>query len=101
MVHAVRIKGGAASYANRLVKTHRLANEKEHGFAMYQKVWRAPCCTANGGCQHTTCKGTATLPFRHNSATPLLFRHFSFGHAFEIHVSGQGCMMSLGTIRFH
>ena len=45
MVHAVRIKDGAAAYSNRLVKTHRLANEKRRGYAMYQRVRALPICT--------------------------------------------------------
>lgn len=38
MTHAVRIKGGRASYANRYVETHRLQTEKAAGFPIYEKV---------------------------------------------------------------
>ena len=40
MTHAVRIKGGRASYANRYVETHRLQTEKAAGFPIYEKVPR-------------------------------------------------------------
>lgn len=38
MTHAVRIKDGNASYANRYVDTHRLQAEKAAGFPLYEKV---------------------------------------------------------------
>lgn len=38
MTHAVRIKGGKASYANRFVNTNRLQAEKAAGFPIYEKV---------------------------------------------------------------
>lgn len=38
MTHAVRIKAGKASYANRYVETHRLQTEKAAGFPLYEKI---------------------------------------------------------------
>jgi carotenoid cleavage dioxygenase-like enzyme len=38
MTHAVRIKGGKATYNNRYVQTHRLQTEKAAGFPVYEKV---------------------------------------------------------------
>ena len=38
MVHACRIKGGKASYSNRLVQTHRLKREVKQGFPLYLRV---------------------------------------------------------------
>eukprot|EP00882_Tetradesmus_deserticola_P000837 GHRQ01000910.1.p1 GENE.GHRQ01000910.1~~GHRQ01000910.1.p1 ORF type:complete len:541 (+),score=256.87 GHRQ01000910.1:282-1904(+) len=37
MVHATRIKGGAASFCNHLVDTHKLREEKRAGFPIYAK----------------------------------------------------------------
>ena len=38
MVHAVRMKGGKASYSNRLVQTHRRKRERKRGFPLYLRV---------------------------------------------------------------
>jgi hypothetical protein len=38
MVHATRIKGGAASYCNHWVRTHKLAEEQRARFPIYAKV---------------------------------------------------------------
>lgn len=38
MVHAVRIKDGAASYCNHWVRTHKLAEEQRAKFPIYAKV---------------------------------------------------------------
>ena len=38
MVHAVRMKGGKASYSNHLVQTHRLKRELKMGFPLYLRV---------------------------------------------------------------
>jgi hypothetical protein len=38
MVHATRIKDGAASFCNAWVDTHKLREEKRAGFPMYAKV---------------------------------------------------------------
>ena len=42
MVHACRIKGGKASYRNRLVQTHRLKREVKQGFPLYLRVCQIP-----------------------------------------------------------
>ena len=42
MVHACRIKGGKASYSNRLVQTHRLKREVKQGFPLYLRVCSLP-----------------------------------------------------------
>ena len=42
MVHACRIKGGKASYSNRLVQTHRLKREVKQGFPLYLRVCHSP-----------------------------------------------------------
>ncbi len=44
MVHACRIKGGKASYSNRLVQTHRLKREVKQGFPLYLRVRPSPAC---------------------------------------------------------
>lgn len=43
MIHAVRIKDGKASYANRYVHTKKLETERRFGHSMYLKVraWKA------------------------------------------------------------
>lgn len=48
MVHAVRIKDGAASYCNHWVRTHKLAEEQRAKFPIYAKVrlGRVYCCCA-------------------------------------------------------
>lgn len=38
MIHAVRIKDGKASYANRYVHTKKLETERRFGHSMYLKV---------------------------------------------------------------
>lgn len=48
MVHACRIKGGKASYSNRLVKTHRLQREVKQGFPLYLRVCCNPCVPLTG-----------------------------------------------------
>lgn len=40
MVHATRIKDGAASYCNHWVRTHKLQQEQRAGFPIYAKVGR-------------------------------------------------------------
>jgi hypothetical protein len=48
MVHAVRIKDGAASYCNHWVRTHKLAEEQRAKLPIYAKVrlGRVYCCCA-------------------------------------------------------
>ena len=84
MVHAVRIKDGAASYANRLVQTHRLANEKQHGFAMYQKVRLTPCSL----CAAPSCLYTDT-----DLSLPCVFLQLVLTSP---HLCGEGCAVLLG-----
>lgn len=50
MVHAVRIKDGAASYCNHWVRTHKLAEEQRAKFPIYAKVRGTPLwrCRAAG-----------------------------------------------------
>ena len=56
MVHAVRMKGGKASYSNHLVQTHRLKRELKMGFPLYLRV---RCCRRQGF--HLACVADAVL----------------------------------------
>ena len=56
MIHAVRIKDGKASYANRYVHTKKLETERRFGHSMYLKV----------GCRGTWCTEHSEHPRSHD-----------------------------------
>jgi hypothetical protein len=70
MVHAVRIKDGAASYCNHWVRTHKLAEEQRAKFPIYAKVRSGGfyCCgalllAASGGVKGIFGRGAASCKF--------------------------------------
>lgn len=84
MVHAVRIKDGAASYCNHWVRTHKLAEEQRAKFPIYAKVrlGRVYCCcalllAASGGVKGILAEGQHQCKFflRLRLVLPRFFKH--------------------------